>query len=361
MQKLRQDIHVADLFRMEKDAERLRARHGSLPGSWVPPGGASTNYRILWDKELTQVDAIHAKYGTIRGFAGPVVTQAGSGARFCAHHYNAAREEAGLPTGFVYWVHGVPVEYDEQDVPKLLAAANWKVEVVANAKSVRGQVMQVKIRAKTEMPMPVIKIRTQAEIVTLQIREHNANSMKMPEKSKEGPQTWAQVIRSSLGKELTTHEDSKEHDGRQRGPPKRKEPPPANDFNMQVDWETMNIFDQSFDEEDDEAWCEEEEDQCAGSGDAQPVDVEDDKFIEQNPRLKRYYKGHKQKLIGQGRTKWLKLLEEGLMSMQAQMGFLRLRCLTRVKELCHGRQEWSYPLPVDVPSQEVATAYSMRP
>ena len=55
-----------------------------------------------------------------------------------------------------------------------------------------------------------------------------------------------------------------------------------------MDWGTMSIFDQSFDDDDEEIWFEEEEDGEPDSQDGlQPMNVEDDHYIEQKPRIKR--------------------------------------------------------------------------
>ena len=100
----RPDLHVEDLFRLEHAAGdstwlvRIRAEQmqawmtlSEFPISHTPLGSLSQDYRIIWDKTVDSVTALRRKYERLDGYAGPVLTEKGLGARFEVAKIDQAR------------------------------------------------------------------------------------------------------------------------------------------------------------------------------------------------------------------------------------------------------------------------------
>ena len=155
--------------------------------------------KVLWDRALTSVQGINSKLSKVPGYMGPVVTERGRGARFLSQHFDSARVAAGLPCGEVYWAQGVPIEYDEGDIPELLRAARWQVQLIPFPKRVRGSVMHLKVRSTSPPPRTLLRVSTQQEIITLHVVPYNPSAPKKPMPVQEPPTTWAAALKSTLG------------------------------------------------------------------------------------------------------------------------------------------------------------------
>ena len=169
--------------------------------SYSPVGDDTSTHRVLWDKETTTVAMVNSKYSKVPGYAGPVVTSKGCGARILAKHFDSARVMAGMPCGELWWVQGVPLEYDESDIPELLRAAGWNVQLVPHAKRVRGTVMHLKVRAEKAPPQSLLRVATKQEIITLHVVPHQVTTPKREDVPKAEPTTWAGMVKQTLGKE----------------------------------------------------------------------------------------------------------------------------------------------------------------
>ena len=169
-------LHLADLFRLDAEPGSIswlqripEGDHGAVDGDKAARhhlcahrGKPSRSIRSYGTRECQKVEDVYKKFGGLPGFVGAIATQNGCGARFREHQYAAARGEAGLPTGTVFTVDGIPVEFDEDAIPQLLAAMNWHIKVIPYSRRVRGQVAQIKVRAQQPPERMVARLKTPA-------------------------------------------------------------------------------------------------------------------------------------------------------------------------------------------------------
>ena len=158
----RKDPVIEDVFRLETtEADctwlmRIQEqqlpqwlKYHDLPISFTPLGPSNDKFAILWDKELTLMKELRAKYEQLPGYAGVVLTQTGAGARVLKEKVNDARRMAGLQAGHLYVLQGLPVDYSEQDLVPLMADLGCVVTIVPFTRRTRGPVAQIKIRSET--------------------------------------------------------------------------------------------------------------------------------------------------------------------------------------------------------------------
>ena len=224
---LKQDfpaVKIQDAFRLEKTATAIsfmvRVTRDHVPtllkdpevdALMTPIGPAGDDYKILWDREVTTVASIWAKYSQLKGYMGAGGSQTAMGARFTAGTAENAKKEAGLPTGDPFVVTGIPTDLPAGEVEPLLRDCGWVAKLVDHSRRVRGPLCSYRVRAQGPPPHQVMRIVSGKEVITLRIQESVA---KKTEKTKEdqGPcSTWAEAAKRALGRAPLEHKAPVHH------------------------------------------------------------------------------------------------------------------------------------------------------
>ena len=132
-------------------------------------------------------------------------------------------------------------------------------------------------------------------------------------------ETWAQVIKTSLGRERNANPEAQRS---QPAPtPHRKHPRPKESEDDY--WSSLNVFDQPWEEEEEEEdedieelWEESLANDEEGK-DFRHAPIDHDDFVERAPKVRKK-KPLKSKLQG-AQTKRMKMLEDGLLGLQSQI------------------------------------------
>ena len=338
LENARPDLKVNDVFRIENDSvsktwmmrvsqSQLRSWliADGLPFCVLPVGPEMDGFRIIWDREADNLKKVRTKFESLPGFAGPVLTDKGCGARFDEKFIDQARQQAGLACGEVYWVSGVPVEFEPQDLPTLLAELGWTVTLLQGGRRIKGNIAHYKVRAAQRPPREIFRVRQANEILTMHVKEA-ANVVKKPTKDKSDPgnDTWAQVIKNSLGRE--TAEVVEKTDKASK--PSRKHPrePTPDDDEY---WDNLNVFDDIWEEGEQESDSDMDDSLDQGQGDnlensqenscwSRHVRIEDDSYVEEAPPAKLRKKKSQKSKFAPTPSRRLKVLEESMTGLQNQ-------------------------------------------
>ena len=334
LKEQRADLHIEDIFRVQIDPkeatflirvhsrqEREWLRAEQMPLSFSPTGEGLQKFRVVWDRETGTLQALQKKYAHLEGFSGPVLSTRGLGARFQEEKYQQAREKAGLAIGQAYLITGLQVENSEQDVIDLMKECSWTVQPIPGSKRIKGRMSQVKVRAVQAPPRTVIRITTGREISTVYIQEQQPQQPKTVQKpatAQSPSRTWAEAVRTALGREQHVEPVEPNQMPNRTSTPfpqgPRKRTPWADQEEEDVEDHEMDSRDDTESEESFVPWDLFEEQQ-------QHIDINDDQHVEAGPARKRQRRAVK-KCSTQQKGKRLKMLEQGLLAVQTQMGEL---------------------------------------
>ena len=173
-----------------------------LPVTCTPLGAQTQQYKVVWDRDLQSVKQVRERYAHITGYRGVVVTSKGLGARFSAESYQSARSSAGLVTGDLYTIQGLPLALPENEVSDILNDVKWSARVVEGSRRARGRSASVRVRADKPPPKELIRLSSGAEVFQLHIQSQQAWQHKEKAESQEAPTTWTQAMRVTLGRQL---------------------------------------------------------------------------------------------------------------------------------------------------------------
>ena len=287
-------------------------------------------YKIVWDREATLLTDMNRKFAHIHGFAGVVLSSKGLGARFTEASYQDARQKSGLAVGVAYQINGIPVENSEQDTVALMGDCQWPVQVVPGSRKVKGRMAQIKVRAASPPPREVLRVTCDREIYTLHIQEQTGNptKQKKPEAPQPDNRTWADAVRTSLGRERVTQAASQQTGGqasnvRAAHPPPQPQRPQHQQANRkraqwadQTDEEEMSMSSEPISDSEDSfvPWNLFEEPPV------EHVDPTADQYVEGGPKKK--IRKTSKRASGHQKGRTLRTLEQGLMAVQAQMSEL---------------------------------------
>ena len=144
-----------------------------------------------------------------------------------------------------------------------------------------------------------------------------AAKVEKPKVETEGTDTWAQVIKNSLGRDRLG--DQKTYTPR----PQRKHPRPQE--SEEDYWSSLNVFDEPWEEEEEEdedveeLWEEGQDDENMENPEptkVRHVPIDNDDFVERAQKIRKK-KGVRPKTMG-AQAKRLRMLEDGLMGLQSQ-------------------------------------------
>ena len=339
----RKDLVIEDVFRLETtEADctwlmRIQEqqlpqwlKYHDLPISFIPLGPSNDKFAIIWDKELTLMKELRAKYEQLPGYAGIVLTQTGAGARVVKEKVNDARRMAGLQAGHLYVIQGLPVDYSEQDLVPLMADLGWVISIVPFTRRTRGPVAQIKIRSETPPPKTVIRMVTSHEVITLQVREARMPERQEKLQERTSPMTWSEAAKQALGKDSSkaaaatnavpearastsgTAQTSKSS-ASLSGKKKRNWADEADTVDDEILWDLWG---------DTYPWEDYPEEMSDGEPEAQAVSVDNDSYVEDAEPRKRQKIQMKHKGSAHLRSRRMRSLEQGLATVQGQLAQL---------------------------------------